>query len=725
MLRVSLLLNASKDTTEAIYKAVETSNVSPIVASFDIKAYSKDKKGCVIDVTNFFKTDNEVVSIPSMEKRNMKLGALAADRSFIQRIKTFPINTEITTVKTYNFQGGTPTAGSGPGRQPIPAGLLTGAVTFEMNISFLLLPKVPMQKRFYDKRVGYFYDSNTAYNDNSEGVKTRDYIVRWRLQPKPEDMEKYKRGELVEPEKPIVYYINPATPKKWVPYLIAGITDWQKAFEQAGFKNAILAKPWPVGDTNMSMEDARYSVLRYFASPVSNAYGPNVHDPRTGEILESHIGWYHNVMKLVHDWYMVQAGAIDPRARKMEFDDSLMGQLIRFVSSHEIGHTLGLRHNFGSSSTVPVEKLRDKKWLDAHGHTPSIMDYARFNYVAQPEDHIDEKGIFPRIGDYDKWAIEWGYKLYPNITSAEAEQKMLLKSTTARLKRNPRLWFGHEPNFFSTEPVDPRSQSEDLGDDPVKASNYGIMNLQRVMKGLPEWTKEDDDFQDNLKRMWNAVLTEYRMFMGHVANYIGSRYINNKTDMEAGPVFVPVSRERQKEAVAHYTKQVFQTPKWLVPPVMVNRIGIEPIDEIKKIDETAILNCTNSRILYNIVSISQFSSDPYTLPEYMKDLEEGIWGELETHRTIDIYRRNLQKIYIDNLSAIVKPPAPGAGSRSVASRKSPAEQSDVVSYIRMDLIYLKERIQEALPFMRDQMTRYHLMDILSRIDKATRDKEDA
>ena len=254
--------------------------------------------------------------------------------------------------------------------------------------------------------------------------------------------------------------------------------DWQKAFEQAGFKNAIIAKEWPKDRPDMSLEDARFSVIRYLASPIPNAYGPNVHDPRTGEIIESHIGWYHNVMKLVHDWYMVQAGAVDPRARKQEFDEELMGQLIRFVSSHEVGHTLGLRHNMGASAATPVEKLRDKAWVEKHGHTSSIMDYARFNYVAQPEDNISSEGIFPRINDYDKWAIQWGYSYFPNAKSEKEERKILNDLTVKTITGNRRLWFGGEGHDN-----DPLALTEDLSDDVMKASDYGLKNLRRVVKG--------------------------------------------------------------------------------------------------------------------------------------------------------------------------------------------------------------------------------------------------
>nr|MBA2248941.1 DUF5117 domain-containing protein [Chitinophagaceae bacterium] len=408
-LRTTLNIVSSPDSTKPIYNAVKNSNIDPIAAAFDIKAYSKNNDGVIIDVTDFFKGDNQVVSLDPNAKRSMNLSAIATDRSYIESIHTFGQNTEVRTVKTYtstppppSFGGPSPT----PQGQTLPGAFATGAVTIEVNTSFIKLPNVPMQRRFFDPRVGYFADQVTEFLDTTQRAKREAFILRWRLEPKPEDIEKYKRGELVEPKKQIVYYIDPATPTKWQPYLIQGINDWQKAFEKAGFKNAIVGKVWPA-DSSMSLEGANYSAIRYLASEISNAYGPNVHDPRSGEIFESHIGWYHNVMQLLQNWYFVQAAAIDPRARKMVFDDALMGDLIRFVSSHEVGHTLGLRHNMGSSSKTPVELLRNKAWVEAHGHTASIMDYARFNYVAQPEDHIDPKGIYPRIGDYDIWAIQW------------------------------------------------------------------------------------------------------------------------------------------------------------------------------------------------------------------------------------------------------------------------------------------------------------------------------
>jgi hypothetical protein len=432
-LRVVTMVSAA-DSTNKIYTAVRNSTVHPIAVAFEIKAYGKDSAGVVIDVSDFFRGDNSPIGIPAAIKARMHLGGIAQDRSYIRQISTFPINTEVRSVKTFTSGGGMPSPFSFAAPSPFDA---AGAVTLEMNTSFILLPAMPMQKRLFDPRVGYFADDYTIYTDDQQKTENQEFIVRWRLEPRPEDRDRWQRGELVEPQKPIVYYIDPATPKKWVPYLMEGINDWQAAFEKAGFKHAIQGREWPAGDSTMSPEDARYSVLRYFASDIENAYGPNIHDPRSGEIIESHIGWYHNIMEILHNWYMIQAAAVDPRARKMHLDDSLMGNLIRFVSSHEVGHTLGLRHNMGSSSTVPVEKLRDKAWLDVHGHTPSIMDYARFNYIAQPEDNIPESDLFPRIGEYDRWAIKWGYS-YTGAKLVKADAMVLTRWIIDSRGSNPR-----------------------------------------------------------------------------------------------------------------------------------------------------------------------------------------------------------------------------------------------------------------------------------------------
>ncbi|HDZ13545.1 MAG TPA: DUF5117 domain-containing protein, partial [Pricia sp.] len=432
-LRISTLVSTANEN-DAVSKAVKNSNVTPILEAFDIKATNDVASSQVIDVTNFINGENPLLALGSDQKDDYKLTSLEKDKSYIKEINTFPMNTEIKTVKTYKAKSGSDK------RKELPAAILAGVVTLEINNSFILLPKNPMRKRLYDERVGYFASSYLEYGDQQQKVDRNTYIHRWRLEPKAEDSLAWQRGELVEPKNPIVYYIDPATPRKWRSYLIQGINDWQVAFEQAGFKNAIIGKEWPHNNPNMSLEDSRFSVLRYFASPSKNAYGPNIVDPRSGEILESHIGWYHNLMSLLHSWYMVQAGAVDERAQHMEFEDELMGELIRFVASHEVGHTLGLRHNMGASSATPVENLRNAEWLKKNGHTSSIMDYARFNYVAQPEDSIPTEDLMPRIGDYDKWAIQWGYSKFPKQMDISEEKELLSQMVVDSVSNNPRLW---------------------------------------------------------------------------------------------------------------------------------------------------------------------------------------------------------------------------------------------------------------------------------------------
>lgn len=705
------------DTTNDIFQAVTNSNLNPIAAAFDVKAYGKDSTSTVIEVTDWFRGDNQIVSASPSAKRRLNLSSIAPDRSYVQSIRPYPINVEVKTVKTFNSASsmgfGAPSIPGAP--TPLPAANAAGAVTLEMNTSFIILPRVPMQRRFYDPRVGFFADDYVRYGDDQQKVNNEVFAVRWRLQPKPADMEKYRRGELVEPEKPIIYYIDPATPKKWRRYLIMGVNDWQKAFEKAGFKNAIMAKEIAPGDS-ISFEDSRYSFIRYFASDIENAYGPNIHDPRSGEILESHIGWYHNVMKLLHDWYMIQAAAVDPKARTMKYDDELMGQLIRFVSSHEVGHTLGLRHNMGSSSRTPVEKLRDKAWVEANGHTASIMDYARFNYVAQPEDGITQTGLFPRIGDYDMWAIEWGYK-YSFAPTEEADKMASNKEIMARLQQNPRLWFGTENN-----PFDPRSQTEDLGDNSMKASEYGIRNLKRVLSGLPEWTREEGDRYENMEQMYGNVTSQFSRYMGHVIKNVGGVYETPKSVEQAGDVYEPAPKEKQKEAVAFLHKQLFETPYWLIDQNLLNKFQ-NPVS----VEQVPALQAS---IMANLLSVSRlnrvyagglrFGSATYQVDELIEDVRRGVWSELATRKATDPYRRSVQKAFVETLISNLIPasgaPAEMAGQGGRGGMiSSPSKISDVSSIARGQLASLRSQLTAAVPVTTDKLTRYHYQDLADRI----------
>jgi len=625
LLRSRLFVNVA-DTAQNINRAITISNENPIIGAFKVESHKNN--AYKIKVNQFFNQDNPAIGLPKSVKDGFSLQGQVNEMSYIEDIKSFPMNTEVRTVKTYN----------GGGSFRMAATSRTGKATFGLNVSFVLLPEKPMMRRYYDPRVGYFTDSYTSYSDDQQRVEGKTFVTRWRLEPKPEDIEKMKRGELVEPIKPIVYYIDPATPKQWRKYLIMGVNDWQKAFEKAGFKNAIMAKEWPENDSTMSMEDARYSCIRYLASPIENAYGPNVHDPRTGEILESHICWYHNVMSLVHNWYMVQCSSIDEAAQKMNYDEELMGQLIRFVSSHEVGHTLGLRHNFGSSSTVPVDSLRDKAWVEAHGHTPSIMDYARFNYVAQPEDGIDRIGIFPRINDYDKWAIQWGYTPMLDAKDEDEDHKML-EPMTAKAQQNKRLWWGDG----ESEHRDPRRQTEDLGDDPIKASHYGILNLKREIKALPEWTMDNDKdlYWNDIQVMHSHIRTQFLRYMGHVTRNIGGYRINFKPKGSVEDVYVPQPLDKQKAALNFINEQVLNEPLWLRDLSYAHRLWANP---------QAITNGVGETVVTNLMNRLDELNDLYKPQAYLADLTKLIFTELDTNKKVSPYRVALQNNMFFHLS---------------------------------------------------------------------------
>lgn len=717
-LRTISFAEYAKDSTSPMFTAVNNSNVQPIAQAFDIKALGKDSTGAVIDVTDFVNSDNDVLNFNSSLKSSLRLGQLQNDKSYTVSIKSYPINMEIRTVKTYG-RIPAPTAGIGGF-----GGGGGGNMTMELNSSMVLLPKVPMQSRYFDPRVGFFAVGYTDFDANPQGVKSIAVVKRWRLEPKEGDMDKYLRGELVEPKKPIIFYIDPATPKKWIPYLIQGVNDWQGAFEKAGFKNAIMAKlaPTKAEDSTWSLEDARNSAIVYKPSDIANASGPSISDPRSGEIMESHINWYHNVMQLIHDWYFIQTAAVDPKARKMQYDDELMGQLIRFVSSHEVGHTLGLRHNYGSSSTVPVENLRNKAWVEANGHTPSIMDYARFNYVAQPEDNISEIGLFPRIGDYDKWAIEWGYKMLPQFKDAEAEKGYVNQWIMERLK-DKRLWFGTETN-----PDDPRSQSEQVGDDAMKGSMYGIKNLQRILPNLQEWTKEPNENYDNLENMYNQLTTQFGRYMGHVAKYVGGIMETPKSVEESGPVYEIVAEAKQREAVDFLNKNLFATPTWIVSQDIYNRVGgMNGPSVVGNLQDRILNRILGAYTLNKLVDAeASLGNNAYQVTELLADLKKGIWTELAGRKSIDIYRRNLQKSYISVLTGIINPPPPqqvtvAPGVTFTVS--SGNDKTDVVSVVRGHLASLRTEINAAAAGTADTMTKYHLQDIVRRIDKALNPKD--
>ncbi len=681
-------LDVSQDSSEnGMSRSVCNSTLLPIVASLDIKTISKDSTGFVIDMTDFIKGDNDIFFFDPQLKKAFGLGGLLPDKSYIQNITTFPLNTEIRTIKTYGF-----------GDQ---------LLTYELNSSLVMLPDAPMKPRYFDERVGYFSRGYRDF-DQPQAAKISYMITRWRIEPKESDIEKYKRGELVEPKKPILFYIDPATPKKWVPYLIQGVNAWQKAFEKAGFKNAIYGLEAPTNDTTWSIDDARHNVIVYKASFVQNASGPQVSDPRSGEILESHINWYHNVQELLRDLYFIQASPNDPDARRMEFPDSLMGKLIRYVCTHEVGHTLGLQHNFIASSSVPVDSLRSKTYVSQNGHTPSIMDYARFNYVAQPEDNIPQNDLIPRIGVYDEWAVDWGYRWMPELNSKEDERKKLNEWIIKRLANDKRLSFAGERGG------DFRNQAEDLGDDPMKAGSWGINNLKRVMRHLREWTQTPANNYSDLTRMHIGLMSQFKTYMELVSSIIGNTSVIPKTMEQPGAQMVFADRKKQKDAVQFLQEQLFDNTQWLESKDLFPFMGGGSIMLLYRIQESIIHRVISPTTCFMLLinETNQSKENSYSFDELLTDMEGGIFKELKNNQTIDIYRRTVQKIYITKLIAVIQLNIFGDfgmldGSTTVADH--------------IDRIYKK--INVALPYYADRLSKLHLEDMRGRLKAAIDDRK--
>jgi hypothetical protein len=670
--------------------SLKQSTTDPIVWKFDVIGRNPETHAQLINITKWLMGENKVTNFSSSDRTILGIGSVQSDRTFIDTIKTYPINVEIASLRTYGMSSGR-----------VPAAK-TGAATLSLNTSLVLLPREPMQPRYADERVGYFNSKITEFSDD-ETSNHEAIIMRYRLEPK--DPAAYKAGKLVEPKKQIVFYIDPATPKKWAKYLKLGIEDWQKAFEEAGFKNAIVAKDWPENDSTMSIDDARFSVLRYLPSETENAYGPRIVDPRSGEIIEAHICWYHNVMNLVKKWYMVQCGPLDKRAQKMDFSDELMGQLIRFVSSHEVGHSLGLRHNMIASQATPVEKLRDKAWVEKYGHTASIMDYARFNYVAQPEDKISEKGLFPRINDYDKWAIKWGYQYRPEFKDPAKEKKVLRTETTKVLTGNRRLWWCGDEG----KGKDPRSQSEDLGDNQMRANDYGLKNLQRVMQNLEQWTAQADGQYDDLNTMHRAARAQYQRYVNHVQKYLFSKYVNNAPGEKPYDI---VPRDLQREAVDWLSRNVMEAPMWLYPKSVVSKLGVDYADEIRNRQQTLIAMLLSPNAISNLMGDQFISDKAYPVEEYFDDIFGMVWKPLtDKDEEQNSFRRLQQRSYVDFLGVALN-----GGSGADGTNTSLVTRSDAILYIEQHLDKVENYLQNVSQ-QQSALNTLHYKDLLLRVKK--------